>query len=75
MTHEIKLRIDDEGRREGIPYKIEEREPDRVWLDSYSLSRLPCLSPDNKSFLFKLLHTLLPIREELHYLTPAANPL
>ena len=57
--------VDDEGRRELIPCKIEEREPDRVWLDSYSLSRLPGLSPDNKSFLFKLLHTLLPSRETL----------
>ena len=67
--------VDDEGRRELIPCKIEEREPDRVWLDSYSLSRLPGLSPDNKSFLFKLLHTLLPSRQRLHHLTPAANHL
>ena len=44
--------------------------------DSYTLSRLSGLSPDNKSFLFKLLHTLLPSsRERIHHLTPAANPL
>ena len=33
------------------------------------------LSPDRKSFLFKLLHTLLPSRERLNHLTRTTNPL
>ena len=64
-----------EGRRELIPCKIEERDPHIVWVDSYRTARLPGLSPDNKSFMFRLLHTLLPSRERIHHLTPAANPL
>ena len=67
--------VDDEGRRELIPCKIEERDPHRGWMDSYRTARLPGLSPDNKSFMFRLLHTLLPSRERLHHLTPAASPL
>ena len=45
------------------------------WGESYRLSRLHGLSPDMKSFLFKLIHTLLPSRERVHHLTPASSPL
>ena len=59
------MREVDEGRHELILCKIEEREPDRGWMNSYRTPRLPGLSPDNKSFLFKLIHTLLPSRKRL----------
>ena len=51
--------VDQEGRRELVPCKIEERNPTIAWSDSYRVSRLKGLSPDSKSFLFKLVHTLL----------------
>ena len=70
-----KREIDDEGRTELIPCKVEERDPAVSWSESYRLSRLKGLSPEDKSFLFKLIHTLLPSKERLHHLTPTTSPL
>ena len=67
--------VDQEGRMELIPCKVEERDSNVFWSESYRLGRLQGLSPDSKSFLFKLLHTLLPSKERLHHLTPAVSPL
>ena len=67
--------VDQEGRMEMIPCKVEEREPQVCWGESYRLSRLLGLSPDSKSFLFKLIHTLLPSKERVHHLTPTSSPL
>ena len=70
-----KREIDDEGRTELIPCKVEERDPAVSWSESYRLSPLKGLSPEDKSFLFKLIHTLLPSKERLHHLTPTTSPL
>ena len=67
--------IDQEGRSELIPCKIEQREPDVLWSESYRLSRLRGINPESKSLLFKLIHTLLPSRERVHHLTPTSSPL
>ena len=67
--------IDDEGRMELIPCKVEEREPEVFWSESFRISRLQGLSPQNKSFLFRLIHTLLPSKERVHHLTPTTSPL
>ena len=58
-----------------IPCKVEEREPDVFWSESYRISRLIGLSPEIKSFLFKMIHTLLPSKERIHHLTPLTSPL
>ena len=44
--------IDQEGRMELIPCKVEEREPTVLGSESYRISRLQGLSPMSKSFLF-----------------------
>lgn len=67
--------VDDEGRPELIPCKVEERNPDIPWNEVYGLCRIKGLSPDEKSFLFKLIHTLLPSKERLNHLTPTTSPL
>ena len=64
-----------EGRTELIPCKIEEKYPLITWNECYRLSRLKGLSPETKSFLFKLTHLLLPSKERVHHLTPTASPL
>ena len=71
----IKREVDQEGMLELIPCKVEEREPDVFWAESYRISRLNGLSPTSKSFLFRLIHTLLPSKERLHHLTPQLSPL
>ena len=49
-----------------IKSRLEESRPDADFSSSYRLSRLFGLSPDQKSFLFKLVQNLLPTRERLH---------
>ena len=67
--------VDEEGRSELVPCKVEEKYPDVPWDESYRLSRLIGLSPDDKSFLFKLVHVLLPSKERVHHLSPNTSPL
>ena len=54
--------------------KVEEREPQHDWLLGFYLARLKGLSPEVKSFNFKLLHLLLPCRERLSQMLPATSP-
>ena len=61
--------------QELIPCKVEMSDPNVFWSESYRLCRLQGLSPSSKSFLFKLIHCLLPSKERLHHLTPATSPL
>ena len=70
-----KREVDQEGRMEMIPCRVEEKYPEVCWAESYRISRLPGLSPDSKSFLFRLMHELLPSKERIHHLTPASSPL
>ena len=67
--------IDTDGRRELIPNRVEEMSPNIDWGESYRLARLQGLAPASKSFLFKLLHHLLPVPERVHRLIPANSPL
>ena len=48
-----------------IASKLEENNPDVDLKASYALARKFGLAPDQKSFLFKLLQSLLPTRERL----------
>ena len=60
---------------EMIPCRVEEKYPEVCWPESYRISRMPGLSPDSKSFLFRLMHELLPSKERINHLTPASSPL
>ena len=62
--------VDQEDMTELIPCKFEV-----MWSEVYRASRLTGLSPECKSFLFKLIHTLLPSRERIHHLNPNTSPL
>ena len=65
--------IDDGRRTELIPCKVEERDPDVPWYEYYRFGRQKGISPDDKSFLFKLIHTLLPSISSLLPPHPSAN--
>jgi hypothetical protein len=60
--------INREVDQEFIPCK-----DDVFWADSYIISRLD--GPTSKSFMFRLVHTLLPSKERLHHLTPQLSHL
>ena len=49
--------------------------PETDWEQSWRLARLSGLRPEHTSFLFRLLHQLLPTQERLHRTGNAANPL
>ena len=55
-------KVDDEGRMVSKLCKVEEREPDTNWQLSYYLGRLKGLSPQIKSFNFKMIHQILPVK-------------
>ena len=71
----IERAIDDEGRKELIPCKVEERNPQAPWYEMYRMSRIKGISPAVKSFNFKLIHTLLPSQERVNHLNPNVSPL
>ena len=67
--------VDQEGRMELTPCRVEEKFPEVCWAESYRISRLTGLSPEIKSFLFKLIHELLPSKERIHHLSQTSSPL
>ena len=62
------------GREEYIKCRVERASRDTDWVNSWRLARLPGLGPDNISFLFRLLHQLLPTKERIARTKPNANP-
>ena len=68
------VRIDEDGRMEKKKCKVEEEDPASDWNLCHRLSRLKGLSPQVKSFNFKLLHRILPCKERLSQLLPATRP-
>ena len=57
-----------------ISTRMEERFPEVDFQNSYRLSRLFGLSPEQKSFLFTMMQNLLPTRERLARLGKTATP-
>ena len=62
VTHEI----DDEGFRFKIRMKAELNNPAPNWEISWSLCNISGLDSEDSSFLFSLLHNLLPTQERMH---------
>ena len=63
-----------------ISSKLEVLYPEKDFVHSYHMSRKFGLSPEQKSFLFKMLQNLLPTKERLHFIvcpnsTEVTNPL
>ena len=71
----IKVVFDDGRSPELIPCRMETKHQSICWADIYEFSRLKGISPDGKSFLFKLIHELLPSKERLHQLGQSASAL
>ena len=58
----------DDNTRGFIPCKAELASPTTDWQYTWYLARLKGLGPDHTSFVGKLLHLLLPVKERLHRL-------
>ena len=59
--------------KEKIPCRME-KEPEINWPDIYANSRLKGLSPDDKSFMIKTIHQLLPVKLRVSILIPNSDP-
>ena len=70
----ITMEKDDEtSPRRFIPCRVEQACPGIDWDTSWRLARLPGLGPGHTSFLFKLLHQILPTQERVARTSPTAN--
>ena len=58
---------------EYIKCRVEKASPGTDWENSLRLARLPGLGPDNTSFLFSLLHQILPTKERVARTKPNAS--
>ena len=53
--------------------RVELASPDTDWERSWRLARLSGLGPENISFLFKMMHQLLPTQERLSRISPRTS--
>ena len=56
------------------PCRVESKFPDLDWPNTWRLARLRGLDSDQITFLWRLLHGLLPLRARLHHITPNTSP-
>ena len=75
LEQNVTMSEDDQGRRQLLRSRIEHLEPGVDWGESYRLARQKGLSPEQKSFLFKMIHQLLPVKERVHRIMPSKSPL
>ena len=58
-----------------IPVRCELATPSTQWDISWRLARQRGLCPELTSFIFKLLHNILPTGERIHRIKPSSSPL
>ena len=63
------------GERNFIGCRVELASPETDWENSWRLARMPGLGPELSSFLFKLMHQILPTQERVSRNSPTTNPL
>ena len=68
------MEVDHIGQQVNIQCRVERASPLTDWERSWRLARLPGLGPENVSFLFKMLHDLLPTQERVARTKPRASP-
>ena len=57
--------VGDTNHRSVAKCRVERLHPSVDWQHVWRLARLPGLGPENCSFLFKLIHQLLPTQERI----------
>ena len=70
-----KEKVDNEGRMVPKKSKVEEREPHLDWQLGTHLSRMKGMSPETKTFNFKLINMLLPCRERTSQILRNNSPI
>ena len=57
------------------PCRAELAHPGNNWALTWQYARLKGLGPEHTSFLWKLIHQLLPVKARLHRISPTTSPL
>ena len=70
MENHVTSEIDEEGFRFEKRCKVEAKHPNVDWQRTWSLANIKGLESENYSFLWKLIHNLLPTQERLHKILP-----
>ena len=60
IENKVTMETDMEGKRILKPSKVESRNPDVDWPNTWSLTNMKGLNPTEKSFLWKMVNNLLP---------------
>ena len=71
---EDNVTMDTSTPRKFISSRAEALTPDIDWKRIWRLARLKGLTPDQTSFLWRLLHQLLPTLSRVHRMTPNTSP-
>ena len=62
------------GSRELVPCRVERLNPSMDWKKSWMAASLPGLTSNKSSFLWKMLHDILPTRERMHRMSLPGVP-
>ena len=68
------MEVDDNGQSNNTLCRVERASQLTDWERSWRLARLPGLGPENVSFLFKMMHDVLPTQERIARTKPRASP-
>ena len=72
----VTTEIDENGFRFNKRCKIESEHPDIEWERTWSFACIPGLTSSDYTFLFKMIHNILPTQQRLHRILPSvASPL
>ena len=74
IENKVTMETDAEGRRILKPSKVESRNPDVDWPNTWSLTNMKGLNPTEKSFLWKMINNLLPTQSRLFRLKIKNTP-
>ena len=75
LIEEITMIDDNSGSHTLKPLRVELSNPLNQWETTWSLSRQYMLGPNLYTFLFKLLHRILPIAERVARILPNQSPI
>ena len=73
LENHVTMETDEDGFQFKKRCKIEMEYPDADWDRIWSLACVPGLTSENYSFLFKMVHNILPTQQRLHRILPSVT--
>ena len=75
LEENVTMEETDSGEIRFKGCRVELASPETDWENCWRLARLPGLGPELSTFLFKLLHQILPTQERVSRTNPATGPM